>query len=355
MDARRVQLVTRNEAQGILQRIDYLDDKLNGLTNTMNSIHRILSTFYSDIKLDMQEVKQRTKEIKSMKDNVKEEILSQTKETEVFREKIKTEMTEINKKLTRLTNEKLDWNKKVKQRKFSFYESYKNAAIAEIYQKALEEHVQRVPKKLFKIPVTQHYEKERQLRKEQSIKQTEHEIKRLRLVSEIKTKIVERIDNDMIEYFYACYDEEEAKLRKDQWSEIISNEEKRSKIIWDNKRHFFESDRHLISINSDRKCVSKDSPATSYFSKKQSGYSNNKKRQNNDRRTNQQTFNYQCACRDNNWRTRERENFQHFENNNKQRNWRRTNWHNIDVDSRYLERISSYHDQYTGGREYIPY
>ena len=262
----------------------------------------------------------------------------------------------MNKKLQRISISKIDWNKKIKQRKFAFYEALRNKSIAQICENALKGDIQRIPKKLFKIPVTQNYEQERELRKQQCINQCEFEIKRLRLIADIKTKTVERIDIETVEYLKDCYDNKEAKPREDQWNEICNDEQKRSIDIWNNKRKFFESDKHLISINSENKFVAKRNANCNHCRKQQMNINrkqqmniNRKQQMNINRKHDDPNNNYGGFYR-NNWRIKERNNFKHF--NNQEYIW----WNREDNDrhivrysvrtSNSVERLYSCYDQH---------
>lgn len=243
MDPRRRQAMSRGDyhAQVLFDKMDNLEQKFMRITDTVEMIFNMLSSFKVEAKADFTAVKYETTKLKSMENEIKSEIL------------------ELNKKIVKNSKTKIDFNKKISARKFAFYEAHRSEAIATIYENALRDDTPRVPRKLFKNPVDQQHQQVNELRKEQCLKQVEYEIKRLKLIAEIKTKLVEQIDCEMTEYFEEQYDMEEAEQHKNQWTELIKNEEERSCMIWSEKQGFFGSNKHLIPITAERKNSSKTS------------------------------------------------------------------------------------------------
>ena len=144
----------------------------------------------------------------------------------------------------------LDLSRKLNQRKFNFYESVRNEGIAQIYQKSLQESVPKVPRKFFKNPVPHLNSIENDLRKELIIKEVEHEIKRLKMTAELKSNFVKRIDNEVTEFFNNRYDHIEAQAQILKWIDTTKKEETVIKNIWEEKSKFFDSDKHLLPMDS---------------------------------------------------------------------------------------------------------
>ena len=248
MDSRWRQSST-DKAQVLYDKIEKLENKINGLTSTVNTMYRLMSAFQLDIKIDLNTIKNETSGINNLK------------------KELKLEITNLSNKLTRIETPKLDWKKKMNQRKFAFYDALKNNSIAEIYEKALNSENVKIPKKLFKNPVSQHSTQEKELRKEMCLKNCEYEIKRLKLVADIKNKVVKEIDDEISDFYNAHYNSEEGDRRKHRWREMVEGEEQTSKVIWQKKRSFFNSERHMISINSESKSVYKQLHSSNFHNR----------------------------------------------------------------------------------------
>ena len=126
----------------------------------------------------------------------------------------------------------------------------RNQGIALIYERALEETIPRVPRKYFKNPIPQTSPMEKELRKELIIKEVEHEIKRLRMTASLKSDFVKRIDEEVSSHFMKNFNSTEAQAQIAKWRETTQKEENVSKNIWEERSKFFESDKHLLSIDS---------------------------------------------------------------------------------------------------------
>lgn len=146
-----------------------------------------------------------------------------------------------------------DIKKKLQQRKFYYYQAYRNRHIADIYESALGEERPRIPRKFFKNPVPQHDEIETNLRKELCIKDCEHEIRRLRVTAEVKSNYVSKIDKEVEDELSKCYSNSMAQVQIIKWREEVNKEEQHSQEIWKDKSEFFSSEKHLILIDSQSK------------------------------------------------------------------------------------------------------
>lgn len=216
----------------LTQSKDDLTTKINTLLDkitTMNQLmHQISNVFLNSLQQNL------CSEISKLGDNLVE--------------KVNSVSCDINKSIKRGIPEE-EWHKKLSQRKFSFYESHRNDSIATIYEQALNDTVPKVPRKFFKNPYPQQSPVERDLQKELMIKEVQHEIKRLHLLSEVKKDFIQRLDHEMISKINNNYESGEAQQQIQKWYEAIEKESNFSKLIWDRRSNFFKSDQHLLSVD----------------------------------------------------------------------------------------------------------
>lgn len=212
-------------------KVENLTNKMVDLTTVVHQINNILlTTFKTDLTTNIKA------NLSELNNNIKQQLDCLSKD--VGKQIIYTQ---------------IDWNKKLSQRKFSFYEAYRNRSLALIYEEAINESIPKVPKKFLRNSVPQQSAGEDDLRRELSIKETEHEIKRLRLVADLKSNYVSKIDNDMYEMIANSCTQDEVQLQTTKWKELVDKEEQRSQEIWNEKCKFFISDKHLLSLDSGTK------------------------------------------------------------------------------------------------------
>jgi len=179
----------------------------------------------------------------------------------------------------------------------------------------------KIPKKLFKNPVSQHSTQEKELRKEMGLKNCEYEIKRLKLVADIKNKVVKEIDDEISDFYNAHYNSEEGDRRKHRWREMVEGEEQTSKVIWQKKRSFFNSERHMISINSESKSVYKQLHSSNFHNRCMYNKKHNNVTKRND------NSNRNCRNVNYNWRVQQYNKENELMNHN-ENNWRTSNRNN---------------------------
>lgn len=229
-------MVTRGSLGSITEDISNLNEKLDNLTNKVESlttvVHQISNILLTTLKTDLS--KNFQSNLEELNNNIKQELKTFSKEFD-----------------SKLKHPSLDWDKRLKERKFGYYEAYRCNSLALIYEEGIAGLVPRVPRKFFKNIIPQLSEPEAELRKELSIKETEHEIKRLRLIGKIKSDYVERLDNEMYGILASsCSTTEQVELQIGKWKTLVQKEEEISNKIWEEKSKFFSSDKHLLSIDT---------------------------------------------------------------------------------------------------------
>lgn len=223
--------VVKDDLQSLSEKMDALSQKMDSLATTVHNISAvILTTFKNGIVSDMHQ------QLNIISDSIKEEVRT------------------LGKDVARTVDlDPVDWKKKLQRRKFYFYEAYRNNALADIYEDALNEETPRIPRKIFKNPVQQHNSIEDNLRKELCLKETEHEIKRLRSTAEVKISFINQIDSEVYQNISLNFTNGMAELQISKWKDAVESEERKSKEIWEAKSEFFGSNKHLLSIDSQTK------------------------------------------------------------------------------------------------------
>ena len=110
----------------------------------------------------------------------------------------------------------------------------------------MKDNVPKIPKKLFKNPIPQQTTMEREFQKELMIKEVQHEIKRLRILSGVKKDFIDRIENEMAYVIDESHNTGEAQQQLHKWREAVEKEANLSRLIWDRRSNFFKSDIHLL-------------------------------------------------------------------------------------------------------------
>ena len=160
----------------------------------------------------------------------------------------------------------------------------------------------------------------------------------MKLLADIKTTIVENIDAEMIEHFNTNFDHEEAKLKENEWKQLIHAEE--------SKFDFFTSDKHLIKIDGHQKYSSINQCSKPQYSNKRPNNRNNQ----TSRRNYHFNTQYRMYNNRNNWKE------EPINNENQWRNINRRNGSNAgkrlglyfdrnyhrEMDSSYQQQISNY-------------
>jgi hypothetical protein len=233
----------------ILQKLEFTDDikvtgeKLDKIFEKIDLLHHFLhqvnNEFLNNIQKDL------TEQILDLKNTMQSNL---------------REVTMTMKQTTKHGIPDNIWAKRLNQRKFSFYEAYRNESIANIYEDALKDAIPRIPKKFFKNPTSQQSTMERNLQKELMCKEVQHEIKRLRIMSDVKKDFVSRIDNEMANDIHENYSSGEAQQHLTKWKDIVEKEVNLSKHLWDKKSNFFSSDMHLLPIDGPAKIIRRNFP-----------------------------------------------------------------------------------------------
>ena len=223
---------TKEEISSLHQKMDDLLNKIESLNQAFHEMNNFyLNTFKKDLSTEINGLKS------------------------VFDKQVENMSTLITTNLKHGIPDN-EWKRRLTQRKFALYESMRNDSIADIYTQAHNDpDVPKIPKKFFKNPTPYQSTMERDLQKDLMRKEVEHEIQRLRMAASVKKDFVDRTDSDMFSLIYQHYDSGTAQQQIHKWNECSEKEANISKLIWDKKVSFFNSDLHLLPIDGPSKNV----------------------------------------------------------------------------------------------------
>lgn len=235
-----------------------LDSILNKLEILTTTFHELSQSFISSSKSNL----------KSDVDNLQSALTQE----------IRNISNTVQRNMVKEKSPNFQLSKRLNQRKFNYYEAIRNKGIANIYSEALNDAIPKIPKKFFRNSLPHLSALDNDFRKELSLKEVEHEIQKLLMTSAAKMNFVERVDNEVYAYFNNFYSDQEAQTHILKWQETIKKEETLSENIWERKCKFFESQNHLLPLDSN--------------SKSSNRRTNNQRFNNNRNRLYRQTDNY---------------------------------------------------------------
>jgi len=130
----------------------------------------------------------------------------------------------------------------------AFWKSMRNADIAKIYEDALSEG--KIPRKLQCNISPIDGDNVIKLKKEMCISNAKFEIEKLKLIAHSQHETCEKLDKDWQDYLTSLDNEELKGEFVGRWNEYVRTEENNSTNIWQRKRSFFLSEKHMVSLDN---------------------------------------------------------------------------------------------------------